>query len=422
VTATAHDPSAGAAGPSGRSGAAAVSLSHVSKTFKLPHEQFHTLKERALHPFRARSFDVLRAVDDVNLEIAPGEFFGIVGRNGSGKSTLLKCLAGIYQTDGGTVALRGRLSPFIELGVGFNPDLAARDNVIINAIMLGLSRTEARARFDSIVRFAELEDYMDLKLKNYSSGMQVRLAFAVAIQVDAEILLIDEVLAVGDVSFQQKCFDEFTRLKEDGRTIVFVTHDMGSVERFCDRAMLLEHGRVIDIGEPSSIARQYNQLNFRRVRREAIEQGGPEVFRQPPVAELLAASFESPDGEKIVSAAQGDPCCVRIDALFHIETEDPLFAVTLRNDLGQTAFAVNTGLAHGPTGRFRAGETVAVRLRFDNLLAPGRYRLMASINRNGPGADSFDTREDISSIIIHSSTTGGGTVDLPHSFQIERGP
>jgi ABC-type polysaccharide/polyol phosphate transport system ATPase subunit len=421
VTATAHDPSAAAAGPSVGSGAAAVSLSHVSKTFKLPHEQFHTLKERVLHPFRARTFDVLRAVDDVNLEIAPGEFFGIVGRNGSGKSTLLKCLAGIYETDGGAVAVRGRLSPFIELGVGFNPDLAARDNVIINAIMLGLSRTEARARFDSIVRFAELEDYMDLKLKNYSSGMQVRLAFAVAIQVDAEILLIDEVLAVGDAAFQQKCFDEFNRLKEAGRTIVFVTHDMGSVERFCDRAMLLDHGHVVDIGEPSSIARQYNELNFRRVRREAIEQGGPEVFRQPPVAEVLTASFESPDGEKIVSAGQGDPCCVRIDALFHIDTADPLFAVTLRNDLGQTAFAVNTGLVHGPTGNFRAGETVTVRLRFDNWLAPGRYRLMASINRNGPGADSFDTREDISSIIIHSSTTGGGTVDLPHSFQIERG-
>jgi len=287
--------------------------------------------------------------------------------------------------------------------------------------MLGLSRTQARERFDSIVAFAELEDYMDLRLKNYSSGMQVRLAFAVAIQVDAEILLIDEVLAVGDAAFQQKCFDEFVRLKAAGRTIVFVTHDMGSVERFCDRAMLLEHGRVVDISDPSSIARQYNELNFRGVRREAIEHGGPEVFRRPPVAELLAARFESSDGEKIVTSAQGEPCCVRIDVRFHADADDPLFSIALRDELGRTAFAAGTHLRYGPTGHFRAGEEIAVTIRFDNWLAPGRYQLMASINRSDPSLDSLDGREDISSIIVHSSKTGGGAVDLPHSIVIEHG-
>ena len=166
--------------------------------------------------------------------------------------------------------VNGRLSPFIELGVGFNPDLTARDNVIINAIMLGLSRKQARERFDDIIAFAELEEFVDLKLKNYSSGMYVRLAFAIAVQVDADILLIDEVLAVGDAAFQQKCFDEFDRLHDAGRTILFVTHDMGAVERFCDRAMLLERGEVVDIGDPASIARQYNQLNFHRDRDERV--------------------------------------------------------------------------------------------------------------------------------------------------------
>ena len=155
--------------------------------------------------------------------------------------------------------------------MGFNPDLTARDNVIINAIMLGLSRKEARERFDDIIAFAELEEFLDLKLKNYSSGMYVRLAFATAVQVDADILLIDEVLAVGDAAFQQKCFDEFTRLREAGRTMLFVTHDMGAVERFCDRAMLLERGRVVDIGQPSAIARQYNQINFQRIRQAAAQ-------------------------------------------------------------------------------------------------------------------------------------------------------
>ncbi len=211
--------------------APAVSLSHVSKQFKLPHQQYHTLKERLLHPFSCA--DVRRAPSGRRCQRRhpPGEFFGIVGRNGSGKSTLLKCLAGIYRDRLRLARIHGRLSPFIELGVGFNPDLPARDNVIINAIMLGLTRAEAQARFDDIVAFAELEEFIDLKLKNYSSGMHIRLAFSVAIQVDADIVLIDEVLAVGDASFQQKCFDEFVRLKAEGRTIVFVTHDMGAVQR-----------------------------------------------------------------------------------------------------------------------------------------------------------------------------------------------
>src|SRR5215210_2918220 len=171
----------------------------------------HTLKERALHPFRPRPRERLEALNAISFAVEPGEFFGIVGRNGSGKSTLLKCLAGIYGLDRGAIYVDGRMSTFIELGVGFNMDLAAYDNVILNATMLGLSQRETRARYDRIIDFAELREFADLKLKNYSSGMLVRLAFAVMIQVDAEILLIDEVLAVGDAAFQQKCFDEFVR-------------------------------------------------------------------------------------------------------------------------------------------------------------------------------------------------------------------
>jgi ABC-type polysaccharide/polyol phosphate transport system ATPase subunit len=398
----------------------AIALHGVHKSFRLPHEHYHTFKERALHAFRNRTFDELHAVDDVAVEIAQGEFFGVVGRNGSGKSTLLKCLAGIYDTDAGRLEVRGRLAPFIELGVGFNPELTARDNAIINAIMLGLTRKQAVARFDDIVAFAELEEFMDLRLKNYSSGMHVRLAFSVAILVDADILLIDEVLAVGDASFQQKCFDEFTRLKREGRTIVFVTHDMSSVERFCDRAMLMERGRVVDIGAPASIARQYNELNFRQVRAEAKEMGGPETLRREPVAELLGAWFESAAGERPGSTQQGEECCVRIQVRFHADTTDPLFAIALVNDLGHNSFAVSTQLEHGPTGRFRSGQTVTVRLWFDNWLAPGRYRLTASVSRDGMGADAFDLREDISSIVVHAGRSGGGAVDFPHRFQIER--
>jgi ABC-type polysaccharide/polyol phosphate transport system ATPase subunit len=420
VSAVVREPRPAVAPERAESAPPAVTLTHVNKTFRLPHEQYHTLKERALHPLRARTYDVLQAVDDVSLDIAQGEFFGVVGRNGSGKSTLLKCLAGIYDTDSGIVEVNGRLSPFIELGVGFNPDLTARDNVLINAILLGLSRKEAEERFDAIIAFAELEEFVDLKLKNYSSGMHVRLAFSVAIQVDADIVLIDEVLAVGDAAFQQKCFDEFTRMKADGRTIVFVTHDMSAVEHFCDRAMLLERGRIVKIGDPASVAREYNSLNFRVVREEAVVEGGPEVLRRAPVAELLSGVFESPDGEALVGTQQGEPCVVRIEVRFHQDVENPIFAVNLRNDRGEAAFATSTQLQPGSTGTFHAGGTASVRVRFENWLAPGRYTLEASVTPDGLGANAYDLRESMSTIIVYATRPGGGAADLPHGFEIER--
>src|SRR5437773_6453730 len=242
----------------------ALVVRSVTKTFRVPREAVLTLKERAMHPLRRVRSDEFVALRDISFAVPAGEFFGIVGRNGSGKSTLLKCLAGIYGVDSGAIYVNGRLSTFIELGVGFNPDLAARDNVALNGIMLGLSPRDARARFDRVIEFAELEEFVDLKLKNYSSGMHVRLAFSVMIQVDADILLIDEVLAVGDASFQQKCFDVFHRMRDEGRTIVLVTHDMGSLNRFCHRALLLERGSAVHIGEPHEVADRYLELNFGR--------------------------------------------------------------------------------------------------------------------------------------------------------------
>jgi len=401
----------------------AISVSHLNKSFRLPSEQYRTLKERALHPFRTSRSSVLHAVEDVSLEIGNGEFFGIVGRNGSGKSTLLKCLAGIYQIDGGTIEINGRLSPFIELGVGFNANLTARDNVMINAIMLGLSRKEAEQRFDSIVSFAELEDFMDLKLKNYSSGMQVRLAFSVAIQVHAEIVLIDEVLAVGDAAFQQKCFDEFMRMKAEGRTIVFVTHDMGAIERFCDRAMLMERGRIVRMGDPAEVTREYNQLNFRRDREDPQAAAGPDfqrILEAAPTAAILRAVFvDSVGGEPIVTANQGEPCTVRMDVRFHSDVHDPIFAIVLRNEAGHAVFAASTVVDPTPTGHFAAEQEVTVRIRFENWLGPGRYRLTASVARAGWGDDVVDRHEQ-SSIIVLAERPVGGDTDLPNTIEIER--
>lgn len=239
-----------------------ILVEDLEKTFRIPREQFTHIKERVLHPFRTVESDELHVLKGVSFDVGAGEMFGIVGRNGSGKSTLLKCMAGIYRVDAGSVHVAGLLCPFIELGVGFNPELNALDNVRINAVMLGMSPREARARFDAIIDFAELADFKDLRLKNYSSGMQVRLAFAVLAESGADVMLIDEVLAVGDIAFQQKCMDFFREKRAEGRTVVLVTHAMDQVEALCDRALLLHEGRVDLLGDPHEVGQAYIRRSF----------------------------------------------------------------------------------------------------------------------------------------------------------------
>ncbi len=413
LTVTPQEPDSSAPAPAGP---VAVSVERLSKRFVLPHQHYSTLKERALHPLRSRTFDTLHAVDDVSVQVREGEFFGIVGRNGSGKSTLLKCLAGIYEADDGQALVSGRLSPFIELGVGFNPDLTARDNVIINAIMLGLSRKEARERFDEIIAFAELEEFLDLKLKNYSSGMSVRLAFSVAIQVDADVLLIDEVLAVGDIAFQQKCFDQFHRLKEAGKTIVFVTHDMSAVERFCDRAMLLERGRVVTIDEPHVVATAYNELNFGRV--VLPQADGSSRSGDHADAEIKDAWFED-GGERVSAVPQGGTVALCMRVAFHRDVTDPWFSFHLRNEARHTVFATGSTAHMADSGTYAAGETVTVRAELDNWFARGRYTLTPTVARPG-GADVLDLREDLAACVVHSVRSLGGVLEVPHTFTVDR--
>jgi ABC-type polysaccharide/polyol phosphate transport system ATPase subunit len=394
-------------------GSRAVVVEGVGKAFRVPHQRYSTLKERALHPFAGAGHDSLLALDDINFHVHEGEFFGIVGRNGSGKSTLLKCLAGIYGIDSGQVGVHGRLSPFIELGVGFNPDLTARDNVVINAIMLGLTRKQANERFDEIIAFAELEEFMDLKLKNYSSGMSVRLGFSVAIQVDADILLIDEVLAVGDAAFQRKCFDVFHRMRDEGRTVLFVTHDMASVERFCDRAMLLEKGRMLALGPADEIARRYNEVNFGQVAqggRTAVP-GGEAVIRR--------AWCEDENGRRIMTSAQGSTCSACLEAEFLAPTRNPVFTIAFRNEVMHTIFVPSTG-RHPPLGDFERGERLTVKLAFENWLAPSRYLLTPAMAVWDPDPRVLDQRDDIASLIVDGPGISGGVADLPTELSVER--
>lgn len=228
--------------------AAAIEVAGVSKSFRIPHEQRTYFKEYFLHPFRRTTYERNDALRDVTFSVEAGEFFGICGPNGSGKSTLLRILAGIYVPDTGMVRVNGLLSPFIELGVGFNLELNARDNIRINSTLAGLTERQLQERFDEILEFSELERFVDQNLKNYSSGMLVRLAYSIAIQIPFDVLLLDEVLAVGDESFQQKCFATFDRFKEEGKTVVLVTHDLNLLSRFCDRVLLIENGVVRAIG------------------------------------------------------------------------------------------------------------------------------------------------------------------------------
>jgi ABC-2 type transport system ATP-binding protein len=397
----------------------AVRVDAVSKDFALPHEQVHTLKERVLHPFRGYGRDTLHALRDVSFDVAPGEFFGIVGRNGSGKSTLLKCLAGIYATDHGAIYIDGRLSTFIELGVGFNPDLPARDNVMLNATMLGLSPREAARRFDEVIAFAELEDFVDLKLKNYSSGMEVRLAFSVMIQVDADILLIDEVLAVGDAAFQQKCFDEFARIRQEGRTVLLVTHDMSAVQRFCDRAMLLENGKVVELGDPERVGNRYLELNFSETARAGERTEGDRYGDGR--ATIEEAWFEDAAGTRTEALPAGEQCSFVCRVVFNERVENPLFGVNLQNANRDTVLAASNIWTDPEPGTFEAGEQMSFRITFTNHLAPGRYEATPAVARGGgAGVAWIDRRERFTDVLVTGIRSSGGLVDLPFEMALQR--
>ena len=237
----------------------AVKVDHVSKFFKLPTEATNSLRTAMVNRFKGiKGYKEQHVLNDISFEVEKGDFFGILGRNGSGKSTLLKIISEIYVPEKGSVTINGKLVSFIELGVGFNPELTGRENVYMNGAMLGFSTAEINAMYDDIVDFAELHDFMNQKLKNYSSGMQVRLAFSVAIKAQGDILILDEVLAVGDEAFQRKCNDYFQERKKSGKTTILVTHDMGAVKKYCNKAVLIENGLVKAIGSPENVANQYS--------------------------------------------------------------------------------------------------------------------------------------------------------------------
>jgi ABC-type polysaccharide/polyol phosphate transport system ATPase subunit len=394
----------------------AIEITGLEKTFRIPTHRVDSFKERALHPFARTEYRELRALHEISLEIHRGEFFGIVGRNGSGKSTLLKVLASIYRADAGRIRMAGRVAPFIELGVGFNPELTARENVVLNGVMMGLSRREAERRLDAVLDFAELEDFVDLKLKNYSSGMMVRLAFSVMIQAEADILLIDEVLAVGDASFQEKCAAVFEQMRASSRTIVLVTHDMGAIQTYCDRAMLIHDGAVSYIGDPQEAGRRYYRQNFEGSR----EPWGSEARGVPDLhARLVEAWLEDGSGRRVTEVAAGEPIGLRAVLEARHDLDNPDFGFECRNEAGVTVFGFKRSLEGEPgaPARLEKGGRARIEASIDNALMPGTYLVRCWILRDLDSEEIALQFIDILKFTVRGEG-GPGVVSMPAQVRI----
>jgi ABC-type polysaccharide/polyol phosphate transport system ATPase subunit len=403
---------AGPKGPAAADAPIAIEARDLKKTFRIPTHRVDSFKERIVHPFANRDFRELRALDGVSFEIHQGEFFGIVGRNGSGKSTLLKLLASIYRADAGTIRMAGRLAPFIELGVGFNPELSARENVVLNGVMMGLTPQQTRDRLDAVVAFAELEEFVDLKLKNYSSGMLVRLAFSLMLEVDADILLIDEVLAVGDANFQQKCADAFYEMKRAGKTIILVTHEMSTVEEYCHRAMLIDAGHISYIGDPAEVGRRYTRLNFER---------GSDIGAGPTSegdeVRLLDAWIEDAAGERVRNVEQGNPIRLRVELEATRESPGVGLGFILANAEGVGIFQFGTEAVVTPEGRheLEPGRRVRVEAEIENPLSAGRYFVHCGVNRIDGGVALY-VHNAVDFVVFGGDQHSRGVVALPHEI------
>lgn len=359
----------------------AVKVSGLYKSFKLPHEQHSGLKQLIVNILkRKKGYETQHVLRDVSFEIKKGEFFGIVGRNGSGKSTLLKLLAEIYTPEKGEVSITGSLTPFIELGVGFNPELTGRENVYLNGALLGFDKKQMDDMYDDIVEFAELERFMDQKLKNYSSGMQVRLAFSIAIRSKSDILLIDEVLAVGDSNFQRKCFEYFNSLKNNETTVIFVSHDAAAVQRYCDRALLLEGGKLVKVGKPVDVLDLYLQSNIDREEKKNQKKvlSGEIVGSKAAIIEKISIKNDTGRDSTIFKPRQ--QITVQVHALAKEDLKNPVVRfVAIPKSGGVAHFGGSTKDTKLHLGLIQKNSRFTVSFSFTNTFHDNDYEVHATI-------------------------------------------
>lgn len=385
-----------------RSKKLAVNVEGISKSFMVPHERIDTVRGQFVHLFKKKSYEKFAALDDVSFEVQEGEFFSIIGKNGSGKSTLLKILAGIYTADSGRVRIHGRISPFLELGIGFNPELSGRDNIYLNATVLGLSRKQIDEKFDDIVAFSELYRFIDQKIKNYSSGMQVRLAFSVAIHANREILLMDEVLAVGDANFQTKCLDIFRKMKKEGKTIIFVSHDLESVKEFSDRAVVLHEGKVQGVYGPYKAAYIYSQILMKEA--QEAKQSSIEVHEKkstPVISEvgrIDSITTVNTDGRDTMVFERGDDLVVRAAITLNRVVDDLHIGIGIVEKQNDTWVSGNNTFFDSFHHSWKNGKNI-VDLRFSkNNFNRGDFFLLGTLFIGTPKdnkvVSTYDSRDE----------------------------
>jgi lipopolysaccharide transport system ATP-binding protein len=368
-----------------------VLLQNVSKLYRLYRRPSDRLRE-LLPGSRARHTDFW-ALRDIAFTVEKGETLSLVGPNGCGKSTLLQIVAGILQPTAGRVVTRGRIAALLELGAGFNPEFSGRENVYLNGEIMGLSRQEIDKALPSIEAFAEIGEFIERPVKEYSSGMYVRLAFSTAIHVDPEILIVDEALAVGDAVFANRCVRKFQELRERKITVLFVSHDLGLVKQLSDRAILLLNGRIEAQGAPKDVINRYIGLVLERqepkTKKEDRVRGS---FRHGDGAsEILGVQILNARGEALALVSSGEPVTVRVRCRFHQAKSDPMVGILIRTRIGMDVYGTNTRIEHAPLGDFQAGDELEVDFRIECWLTPQTYTLtVATQNADGSSHDWLD--------------------------------
>lgn len=386
-----------------------ITVKDLHKEFLLPHMKKSSIKQAFVSLGRKNYKTRQKVLDGVSFDIKKGEFFGIVGRNGNGKSTLLKILAGVYFPSKGSIEINGELTPFIELGVGFNPELSGRDNVYLNGALLGFSRSDMDAMYDEIVAFSELHNFMDQKLKNYSSGMQVRLAFSIAIKAHNDILIFDEVLAVGDEAFQRKCLDVFEQYKANKQTVILVTHDMETVRRFCTRAMLVNDGKILEIGNPHKVAEIYSKLN-----QQSIDAETGRTNEAALVKSVLKVNVLSDENRKKQSFAVNDT--LRISVGWKDLPAMQGLGIHIFKASGEHVTGVNPH--NDAVKNWREGNEIAVDFTLN--IAPGSYYVMVeAFGRPGEVLDSVLEGPQFS-VTKSGGLSWSGMTELPHTWHAKK--
>jgi len=388
-----------------------IKVSNLHKSFKLPTERVNSIKSvfTNFNQVRKKTYETQKALKGISFQVEEGEFFGIVGRNGSGKSTLLKILAGIYQPTKGSIETHGKVVPFIELGVGFNPELSGKDNIFLNGAMLGFTDKEVKQKYKNIVEFAELEKFMDQKLKNYSSGMQVRLAFSVAtILAESDVLLLDEVLAVGDAEFQRKCFDYFKTLKKKKKTVVFVSHDMNAVKDYCDKAVLIEDGKIVASGTSNSVANEYTKLFIPDDQKQFINDDNRYGNKDLEFKKVFLEDdkIENQEEIKFITILQVNK-----------DTESPIIGFSIKNAADERITGTNSKLLNLPIGNVKKGDKIEIVWTIPNVLNDGTHyiNIAAETKDNEP----TDWWEDALTFEVYRNTETGFVVHLTNTAKLK---